>query len=202
MALRKKAASIKHPEPGIDFSKTALPIKVLKSDLFRIHRSDLNAKFFGRTLKNRFDASDCSYGVMYLGLDEYCCFIETFGQQTGDNFVTIEELSVNSLASIKLSRELRLVDISGAGLARVGADNRLTTGAHALSRRWSRAFHDHRDYVDGIYFRACHDPDRSSIALFERAQNSIIVTKSIKLLSPDVAFILTDILDKYNFALG
>lgn len=133
----------KHPEPKADFSKEVLPIKVINRDLLRIHESSFGALFFGKTARNRFDAPDRSYGVMYLGLDEHCCFIETFGQATGHKLVTATELSKNSIATINLKRKINLVDITGSGLAKLGADGRLTTGPHALARRWSKAFYDH-----------------------------------------------------------
>lgn len=195
-------ASRKHPEPGAAFSFLKLPIKTINVPLLRIHKTLYDVKFFGKMRKNRFDAPDRSFGVMYLGIDEYCCFIETFGQQTGQNFVTIEELSKNNIATITPNRRIRLVDITGSGLAKIGADNRLATGSHALAKRWSQAIYNHPEQADGIYYRSCHDPERFSIALFDRAHQAIDVTRTIRLLSEEFEQTLAEILDQYNFALG
>ena len=51
--------------------------------IYRLQRADREPISFGRTGENRFDAPDGSYGVLYAGEDEYCCFIETCGQVTG-----------------------------------------------------------------------------------------------------------------------
>jgi hypothetical protein len=204
MVPPKKLIYIEHPQPSNDLAKLTLPIKILSADttLFRIHKAHVQPKFFGRTLTNRFDASDGSYGVMYLGLDQYCSFIETFGQQTGQNFVTVKELEMSKLAFVKVTHKLKVVNLTGYGLARIGADNRLTAGAHPVARKWSKALHAHPNQVDGIYFRACHDPDRFSLALFDRAKNKIAIEQSINLLSSEFTNTLSKILDKYNFALG
>lgn len=191
----------KHPEPPANFSNEVLPTKVIDCDLLRIHKSSLGALFFGKTARNRFDAPDRSYGVMYLGLDEHCCFIETFGQETGHKVVTQDELSKNSIATIRLKRKIKLVDITGSGLARIGADGRLTNGPQALARRWSKSFYEHRQNVDGIFYRACHDPQRFSIALFDKAEKAVTVARSRRLLSKEFEPVLADVLDTYSFEL-
>ncbi len=194
--------SRKHPEPSLDLSSIELPIKIIHDLLWRIHQSNFNAIFFGKTRANRFDAPDRSFGVMYLGLDAYSCFTETFGQQTGNNFVTLEELSKNSIAKIKMHRAVKLIDITGAGLARIRADNRLTTGPHALAQRWAKAIYNHREKVDGLYYRTCHDPSWYSIALFDRLEKSIEVVNSMPLIAKEFSPTLAKILDHYHFALG
>ena len=43
---------------------------------------------FGRNRRNRFNAPDGEYGVLYLGCDLACAFIETLGWRTGIRYVS------------------------------------------------------------------------------------------------------------------
>ncbi len=83
---------------------------------------------FGRSGDNRFDAPDGEFGVLYAGKDERCAFIEVFGHATGMRFVEQSELAARGLARIAPRRPLRLVNLTGEGLARLGADARLDLG--------------------------------------------------------------------------
>src|SRR5687768_15047785 len=115
-----------HPEPPADFNERALPIRVFRRRWFRIHRLSLAPLYFGRSGDNRFDAPSGAFGVLYVGKDEHCAFIETFGHATGVRIVDRSELAARGLAQIKPKRSLRLVDLTSEGLARLGADARLT----------------------------------------------------------------------------
>ena len=76
---------------------------------------------------------------------------------------------------IETTEPLRLVDLTGPGLPRLGADARLADGDHQVSQAWSAAFHGHPDRPDGILYRARHDPSRFAVAIFERAQRKIVL---------------------------
>lgn len=69
------------------------------------------------------------------------------------------------LSEFRSERHLRLVDLTGPGLARLGADARLFAGDHGQARQWSRAFYSHPDRVDGIYYPVRHDPSRVAAAV-------------------------------------
>jgi hypothetical protein len=86
-----------------------------------------------------------------------------------------------------------LVDLTGAGLAYMGADTRLSAGEHRISQLWSRAFFDHPSRPDGRG-RAGRDTGyRRAIALFERNEHDLWATS----LGFDV---LGRILATYRFA--
>jgi hypothetical protein len=156
-----------HPPPP-DLAGRSLPLRTFRGPWFRLHAADRDPVFFGRTGLNRFDAPDGSFGVLYVGADAECAFIETFGWETGTRLVTAAALATRRLAELRPPRPLRLVDLTGAGLARVGADARLFAGAHAVARAWSGAFHAHPQRPDGIYYPARHDPSRRAAALYDR----------------------------------
>lgn len=135
-------------------------------------------------------------------MDAHCAFIETFGHATGVRSVTQGELAVRGIAVITSARPLRLLDLTGKGLARIGADARLTSGDdYGLSHRWSKAVHDHPSQPDGILYRARHDPSRLSAAIFERVGPVLQVVSDVGFLDPACAPQLGRILDDYRFGL-
>jgi len=124
--------------------------------------------YFGATGSGRFGDPQGSYGVFYLGIDPECTFIEVIGRRLGLRTIAIDELASQTLSIISSSRVLMLVDLTGAGLAQIGAEARLFAGDHRISRLWSRAFFDHPSRPDGVLYPARHDPSRRAIALFQR----------------------------------
>ena len=66
--------------------------------------------------------------MLYAATDAHGAFVETFGWRTGDRIIDLSELRARGLAHITVSRILRLVDLAGEGLARLGADARLGAG--------------------------------------------------------------------------
>lgn len=141
------------------------------------------------------------FGVLYLGEDAYCAFIETFGQATGKNIVTQAELEKHSLSSISTERPLVLVDLTGSGLARMGADARLLAREHFVAQQWSRALRKHPEHPDGLYYRSRHDPARMAVALWELCNVSLSVSVTVALASTAHNRDLGEILDTYGFEL-
>jgi len=139
---------------------------------------------------------------MYLGHDEHCAFIETFGQSTGESLVTVAALRARLLAEVEVTRELRLIDLADSGgLARIGADGRLLDGSHKISQRWSFALKNHPANPDGILYRARHDPARMSYALFDNAAGALSERSMGSLADSANAPLLADILNTYDFGL-
>jgi len=193
-----------HPEPHADLSArqplvSALPVG---KRLYRLHRKGEAALFFGKTKKSRFDAPDASYGVLYLGKDAHCAFIETFGQSTGESLVTVVALQARLLAEVVVTRECNLIDgAHSGGLARIGADGRLLDGPHDISQRWSLALKQHPANPDGILYLARHDPARMAYALFDNVEAALTARSMGSLADPANAPLLADILNTYNFGL-
>jgi hypothetical protein len=197
-----------HPLPPVDLADHRLPLRDVAPPWFRSHRAELAPIFFGRNpARGRFNDPLGEYGVLYLGLDEFAAFIETFGvSQTAagpyliDNVITEEEIAARCLCEIRSNRPVSLVDLaSGHGLARLRADARLGAGDWAVSRRWSRAFWEHPSRPDGILYRSRHDPARLCVALFDRASADLEADCATNIL-PDPPRLAT-LLDQYGYAL-
>jgi hypothetical protein len=191
-----------HPAPPTDFGATRLHTTRRTRAWYRVHQLSRAPLFFGKGGSNRFDAPAGEFGVLYVGADAHCAFIETFGHTTGVRSVTMGELSVRGIAVITSARPLRLLDLTGKGLARIGADARLASGDdYGLSQRWSKAIHEHPSQPDGILYRARHDPNRLSAAIFERVGPELTAVPAGSFLFPGNVALLGRILDDYRFGL-
>src|SRR5262245_39180085 len=163
-----------HPEPATDLTGRDPLIYETSQRWFRIYRIDREPLYFGRTKRNRFDAPNHEYGVLYVAENEECAFIETFGQSTGNNLVTASSLSTAGLAIVQPNRNLRLIDLANTGgLSRIGAEGRLCTGEHSVAQRWSKALKEHPSHPDGLYYRARHDPALMACALYDTAADAL-----------------------------
>lgn len=155
-------------------AQIALPVVELGQCWFRTHAVARPPSFFGRAARHRFDDPQGEYGVLYVASEPAGALIETFGQLAGKTAhhprpITMQELAGKALSEFQANRALRLVDLCGPGLARLGADARLFSGDHATARSWSRAFYSHPDQVDGIYYPARHDPSQTAAASFNES---------------------------------
>ena len=191
-----------HPEPPPDLAKLRLPMCEMTADLWRIHPVGRTPLHFGRMAHHRFDAPHRDYGVLYVAAAAKGAFIETFGQATGIRVLAAAELAQAALCRITASRPLRLVDLTGSGLARLGADARLTSANHEPARRWSAALHAHPDRVDGLTYRARHDPEQTCVALFERCQDTLQPHAEGALLDAGLAAMVRELLAEYDFGLA
>jgi hypothetical protein len=197
-----KAAPGPHPDPPADLVNRALPLTIHRRPWFRIHRLPYAPLYFGRSGDNRFDAPAGEFGVLYVGKDEHSAFIETFGHATGIRVVDSRELAARALVKVQPRRPLRLVNLSGKGLARLGADARLTAGeSYDPSHRWALAIHAHPKKPDGIVYAARHDPSRLCAAIFERAETDLRVTSLGCLADPMHLALMEKVLDAYHFGL-
>jgi len=169
--------------------------------LYRIHAAKQAPLYFGKTKDNRFDAPAGEYGVLYAAFTPQGAFVETFGHDTGTRVLDERELSARALATIHPSRPLRLVDLTGKGLARLGADARLLAGEHEDAQPWSRAFHDQPEKVDGVLYLARHDPSRQCAAIFDRAKTVISASPLGSLVDAKLHDLVRSLLDEYDFGL-
>ena len=188
-------ADLNHREPLIYLASPA--------DLwYRSHRIGNAPIFFGRSKSRRWDSPDGDFGVLYVGGDEYCAFMESIGRGAlKTRFVPGAQLKSTGLSKIRFKRTLRLIDmVTSGGLTRLGAESSLTSGSgYKNSQRWSQALREHPSKPDGIYYRSRHDPARTASALFDHCEGSVEVAEMLGAWA-DQSTLLGQILDHY--ALG
>lgn len=194
-----------HPPPPSGFADAPLPVTTRSTVWYRHHLPQFEPIFFGRTGECRFDAPAPArtFGVLYLAADVHGAFIETFGHGHVERgrLVTLDALAKKRLAEVTFRRPLRLVDLTEAGLAAIGADLRLCAGDYDVSQRWSGALHDHPDAPDGLLYRSRHDPGRLCAAVYDRAAELVATRNVGTLADPAQAHRLADILRTYRFGL-
>ncbi len=182
-----------HPEPPPNLHTRALPVRSARGPWIRLHLCN-------RTGLHRFDAPAGEYGILYAGEDDFCAFVEVFGDPLDARVVSQSDLRQHCLSTVTANRLLHLVDLTAQGLSQLGADGRLTTGDdHRLSQRWARALWDHADQPDGLVYRARHDPSKESVAIFDRASQGLRLRRLRRILDDQAR--LAQILDHYGFAL-
>lgn len=186
-----------------DISKVVLRVRDWEGSrvwrTYRTMRLLKGAIFFGRNATERFDDPLKIFGVCYLGVDEYAAFIESFRQRTRFKCVDESEILQSSLAAIEVTDRFKLLDITGSGLAVLGQTGELaSSSSHTESQQFSHQIYEHDDLVDGILYRARHDPDRLCIALYDRAQHKIAAVNSQLWADHDQ---LPDILEHYDLGL-
>ncbi len=158
--------------------------------------------FFGKLARFRFDDPQGEFGVLYAGGTEECAFIETFGHATGVRAVTRAELAARTLSIIRVNRPLNLVDLTGRGLAALGADNRLCSGGgYKTAQAWSAALHAHPSAPDGLLYRPAHDPSQEAVAIFDRAAAVCSATAIGSLNDHAQRHLLARMLNHYQFGL-
>lgn len=196
-----------HPEPPSDLAARPLPLVSEVRVWWRLHQCVYGPIYFGNSGRNRFDAPEGArdaYRVLYAAGDTHGAFIETLGRATGVNRVDMQILRETCLARIETQRPFTLVDLTGAGLARIGADERICAGDdYTLCGRWALALWHHPQQPDGLFYRARHDPARRSLALFDR-QTTVDAVEGFAhgaLADPHNVALLSGILDTYQFQL-
>jgi hypothetical protein len=168
---------------------------------YRSHTLGYDPVFFGKSRAHRWDAPRGDYGVLYLGADQYCAFMESIGRGVlRTRFVPASQLRLGQLSKVRFMKELRLVDlVASGGLIRMGAESSLATGSgYRNSQRWSQALRSHPANPDGIFYRSRYDPARSACALFDICLPFIKVVENCGSWAAQPA-LLGAILDHYGF---
>jgi hypothetical protein len=144
----------------------------------RIHLQGTNALWFGPGPGgqpiHRFDDPAGGFRVCYLGMGAEACFAETFLRNPPVRILALDDLAGRSVATVEVRRELRLVTMLGASLARLGVTAEMASGSdYDGSQIWSRAVWEHGDQVDGILYRSRHDDSALCVAVYDRAKDGL-----------------------------
>ncbi len=173
--------------------------------IFRAARADgtpYDPLFFNTAPRNRFNAPDGEFGVLYAAEQLAGAFVETFGRHLDTFLITAADLDRFHVAVVTPSRPLRLVDLRGAHLRALGLSAEIWAGRdYERSRQWSRWFYGHPDQAAGILYPCRHNPEQLAIALFDRAASEVRADDGESLMSPRFATSVAKLMTEYGLAL-
>lgn len=174
MSVTHRGPSGIAPRPPSDLSATPLPIAALQAAtrFARIHRIGRDAVYFspgrGRPPLGRFDSSSGGFGVLYMALSFAGAFAETILHNVARQPIGLHAITDRAVTTLVANRPVRLVDLCGPGLARLGLDAAIFSGPYAPCGLWADALYIHPDRPDGILYPSRHDPSETCAAVFER----------------------------------
>src|SRR3954447_9212517 len=104
------------PPPADLHDRDPLIYTASRADVwFRTYQTGRAPIFFGRNRVYRWDAPEGEYGVLYMGADEYCAFMESIGRGAlRTRFVPALQLKQGRLCKAGFSGDLRLIDFVGS----------------------------------------------------------------------------------------
>ena len=187
-----------HPLP----SKNIIDLPAINfpqgSKFFRIHNSSYSSLYFGKAKIYRFDDPKQDFGICYTSEKFEGAILETFGHSTGNKIFDRADINQRICSYVITDKNLKLVDITGKNLTKIGADSRLfSTTDYNIPQSWSRYFWEHADNFDGIYYHLRHNPDIKGIALYDRTSGHIQEKCFINNLCLSQRF--TNICSKYKY---
>lgn len=204
------------PLPPPDFHERTLPIvSIPRNDLYlyRCHkvqsRHTPQSYNFNKKVDSRFNAPSGEFGILYMGCDPFCAFIESIGHDfiLGEHRLVSEgSIQERCICHFRIDERVNnfslvnLTDGSAKGYGSLNLDNQITTSKdRAVTRQWALAFWKHDSKPDGIIYRACNDVSRLSIAMFNRAGDVFTPGCQNNLLADRHR--LAEILDHYDVGL-
>ena len=170
------------PSPSVDFSDLPLRIKeIAETSLKRIGRRNTGEPYFGRHAANRFDDPSKRFGACYCGLQLDTAIAESVLHdalpEKGHFRIRPDEIAARYLVTFAAGNHegvLRLADLTGQHLKRIGGNNSLSAEyPYDVTQQWAAAVHAHPAHVDGFLFVSKQLNDKRAAVLFDRAQNKL-----------------------------
>ncbi|HET8799009.1 MAG TPA: RES family NAD+ phosphorylase [Thermoanaerobaculia bacterium] len=109
------------------------------------------------------------FGLLYAADTSPAVFAEYF-QATR---VINRSLNRPWIVQFALTTPLKLLDVTGGWLLKVGGNAAIASGARVQSRKWSRVFHEAYPDFHGICYRSSLNPAWLAFALYERARPAL-----------------------------
>jgi RES domain-containing protein len=153
----------------------SLPLATLAAGeaLWRIHRLGRAALFFspppGAPPAGRYDSPRGLMRVLYAALDFETAFAETLLRNPARRLVSAGEVAAREVCAITATRPLRLVDLTGGGLSRLGLDAGFLAGPYPACGAAAEAWFAHPEAPDGLLTPSRFDPSGRCVAVFDRA---------------------------------
>ena len=159
--------------PPADLGQRRLRLVRVPQILVRISRAGYRDPFFWSRLgRNRFDLPDGRYGVLYTAQDLETCVLEVFGDRwLQERVLAVTALPKFEVLTFAVWRELRVADLTGPALNRLGTDaNLFASNDYALTQAWLRQLMIHAQARDGIRYHSRKNPRKHNYAIYDSAQ--------------------------------
>lgn len=166
------------PLPPHDLAKRQPAVQTLPKGtiVHRFHAAGYDPIYFDKGLGGRLNAPDGSYGVLYVAKSIKGAFAETFLREPGRTIIPPDLLAKKGYAQLRIDKTLRLIKLTGTGLARVGATAEVVHGGlpYDVPQTWSKALRDHSVNAEGIAYYARHDDEELCYALFDHSAGTAV----------------------------
>jgi len=116
-------------------------------------------------------------GVVYLGLAVQTCIAEVFQ----DSRAVDRAWRRPWLVGFRLTREVRLLDLTGTWPTTAGASQAISSGRRDRAREWARAIYEAYPDVEGLWYRSAMNGGEPAMALWERAAAAVPVQPEVHL---------------------
>jgi hypothetical protein len=192
--------------PPADRPGRDLPLATWARDsrVVRIHAATHAPIFFspapGHPPAGRFDSPAGRFRVLYAALHFEGAFAETLLRKPSLPLLSLSEIRARALTFLTITRQVRLVDLTGPGLSRLGLDARFLSGGYEACGAWADALHGHPAAPDGILHPSRLDPSQLCVALFDRIAPRLEAAGAAVPLT-DMLADIAPILDRYGKAL-
>jgi hypothetical protein len=166
-ALRRIAPAVKTLRKGavlarVYYSGGDYPVRW---NAFR-HHGPTTARFDHHLGDGRTSTQDRS--ILYCASAAKTCFAEVFQDTRKIN----RTRRAPWLAVFALTRDVRLLDLTGTYPTRAGASIAINAGPRARARAWARVFYAAYPTLHGIYYASSMDANEPAIALNDRAEHA------------------------------
>jgi RES domain-containing protein len=163
-----------------DFLKRKnLPLTSVEGTLYRIsHQKFVDPIYWSRRGLYRFDSPTASHGVLYTGRTFETALLEVFGDQWLDSRIAARDfLKEFDVCELGLARRLKVVNLSGKELNRLGTDaNIFASLAYQVTQAWACVFMEHPDKPQGIRYPSRKNERLHNFALFSTPAATATVT--------------------------
>lgn len=179
------------PPPTILSTERFDVTELAPAALYRVSSYANGEPFFGRSGGNRFDApgvlaSHAEYGACYLGQSLMVALAESVlhdAEPVDGRYIVAPETLARRHVWRFAGPPLKLLDLSGALLKRLGGSAELAGGGnYALTQQWAHAVFRNPDCFDGFAYMSRHMNDEKAVILFDRAGDKLASGTSTLLL--------------------
>jgi RES domain len=137
------------------------------------------------------------FGILYAAEAAPTVFAEYF-QATR---IINRALNRPWIVQFAIDTPLKLVDVTGGWMLKVGGNAAIASGARAQSRKWSRVIHEAYPDFHGICYRSSLNPTWLAFALYERARLALppVPVLHAPLTDSRIAPLITEAVEATNY---